>query len=215
MLLPAATTRPEAQGCSPFKNGQETLTHRAPQASTLLETSFLLSICLCIHTFETWVRGSWRGRRCPHGIRPGDPTLDPSCATQLSSHPEKRDEWYNSSGRTRKKTNPIARPDSEPVLTNHREEHHRKGGCPPGSPLQRLPATARLPAGPGPGGPPRRAGTGQREPRPNPRPLLHPQTSEPGARSAGSRGQGGRAGSRGGRPLRNRLDAPPPRGGPG
>lgn len=42
------------------------LTHRARQASTLLETNFLLNICLCIHTCETgWGEGVLEREKVP------------------------------------------------------------------------------------------------------------------------------------------------------
>lgn len=62
---------PEGQANAPARCGHSSrgsgmLTHRAPQASTLLETGFLLSIRLCIHTRETgWGKGVLEREKVP------------------------------------------------------------------------------------------------------------------------------------------------------
>lgn len=169
------------------QNGQEAANHRAP-ARPHCPRQRLSPECLSASAY-IHLRLGWgileREKSAPAGTRPADPTLDPSCATQLSSHPDTQEGWYHSQGRLGRKTNPIARPNSEPVLTNHREEHHRKGGCRHRPPSRQAP-------GRGWGDPPRQAGTGQGAPP-------GPTSTAPASTDLGARGP----------------DAPPPpRGSP-
>lgn len=50
-LLPAAATRPEAQGCRPVQEWTGDANPQGTRPSTLLETSFLLSVCLPLRTY--------------------------------------------------------------------------------------------------------------------------------------------------------------------